>query len=76
MKKWIHKKTGVIRYADLKEKTALGHGFIPFEEAKLVEIPKKESHEPKQPDLVKNEKPKEPTKTATPRKRTRRKKVD
>ena len=42
MRKWIHEKTGAIRFSDCSEKTAKGHGFIPFQEAELKEAPKTE----------------------------------
>ena len=47
MRKWIHEKTGAIRFSDCSEKTAKGHGFIPFQEAELKEAPKTEPVSPK-----------------------------
>ena len=42
MKKWIHEKTQVVRTANMSERTAKGHGFIPFEEPALKPVPKPE----------------------------------
>lgn len=45
MKKWIHEKTQVVRTANMSERTAKGHGFIPFEEPELKPVPKGEQGE-------------------------------
>jgi hypothetical protein len=75
MKKWIHEKTSVIRYADISEKTAKGHGFIPFKEPELQPVPKKEEHKT-EPLAVKTEAPKEEKPKPTKRRGRQRKKVD
>lgn len=82
MKKWIHEKTGVVRYADISEKTAKGHGFVPFKDAELKPVPKKEAPKTEdsaaktEVDPVKTEAPKEEKPTPKKPRGRQRKKVD
>ena len=79
MRKWIHEKTGAIRFSDCSEKTAKGHGFIPFKEAELKEAPKaKPKAETSKPSEDKGNQPKEkelPKETAKPKAKTTRKRT-
>ena len=66
MKKWIHEKTQVVRTANMSERTAKGHGFIPFEEPELKPVPKPES-ESNKADPVNTEDAPKPEAKAEPK---------
>lgn len=81
MKKWIHEKTGIVRYSDISEKTAKGHGFVPFSKPELKPVPKDEKPEPalEKPEPKEPEAKVEPTEPKPAPKKPRgrqRKKVD
>ena len=74
MRKWIHEKTGAIRFSDCSEKTAKGHGFIPFKEAELKKAPNTEP-QPVNTEPHQDVKKPAPKAAAKPKSKTTRKRT-